>query len=43
MIEIVLGDLSLEEHAQAVISLLDDYARDIMGGGRIFRSTHGKT
>ena len=31
--EVVVGDLSRHEHAEAVLFLLDEYARDIMGGG----------
>ncbi|MFZ2452175.1 MAG: GNAT family N-acetyltransferase [Methylovulum miyakonense] len=33
MIKIILADLSLPKHAQAIISLLDEYAQDPMGGG----------
>jgi ribosomal protein S18 acetylase RimI-like enzyme len=32
VIEIVEADLMLPEHARAVVQLLDDYARDPMGG-----------
>ena len=34
VIEIVEADLTLPEHAKAVVQLLDDYARDPMGGGK---------
>ena len=34
VIEIVEADLTLPEHARAVVQLLDDYARDPMGGGK---------
>lgn len=33
VIEIVEADLSLPAHAEATVSLLDQYARDPMGGG----------
>ena len=33
MIKIIEADLSCVQHAEAVISLLDQYARDPMGGG----------
>ncbi|WP_310483451.1 GNAT family N-acetyltransferase [Chamaesiphon sp. VAR_48_metabat_403] len=32
-IEIIEADLSIPKHARAVISLMDEYARDPMGGG----------
>lgn len=32
-IEIIEADLSVRKHARAVISLMDEYARDPMGGG----------
>ena len=31
---VVLADLSNTQHAQAVVDLLDGYARDLLGGGR---------
>ena len=34
MINIVEADLALPEHATALIQLLDEYARDPMGGGQ---------
>ena len=34
VIEIAEADLMLPEHARAVVQLLDDYARDPMGGGK---------
>jgi GNAT superfamily N-acetyltransferase len=34
MIEVVEADLMLPEHASAVVQLLDEYARDPMGGGK---------
>lgn len=34
MIEIVEGDLTLSEHANALNQLMDEYARDPMGGGQ---------
>ncbi|RUO76405.1 GNAT family N-acetyltransferase [Pseudidiomarina taiwanensis] len=33
MLEITLADYQNPEHAQAVVAMLDDYARDPMGGG----------
>ncbi|GAB3287539.1 GNAT family N-acetyltransferase [Pseudidiomarina andamanensis] len=33
MLEIVLADYSNPKHRQAVVDMLDDYARDPMGGG----------
>jgi GNAT superfamily N-acetyltransferase len=33
-IEIIEADLSVTKHANAVISLMDEYARDPMGGGK---------
>ncbi|MEE9369081.1 MAG: GNAT family N-acetyltransferase [Pontiella sp.] len=33
MTKIQSADLTLDEHANAVVSLLDEYAGDIMGGG----------
>lgn len=32
-IEIITADLTVPEHARAVITLMDEYARDPMGGG----------
>jgi ribosomal protein S18 acetylase RimI-like enzyme len=32
-IEIITADLTVTEHARAVITLMDEYARDPMGGG----------
>ena len=32
-IEIITADLSIAEHADAIILLMDEYARDPMGGG----------
>jgi GNAT superfamily N-acetyltransferase len=32
-IEIIEADLTIEKHARAVIELMDEYARDPMGGG----------
>lgn len=34
MINVVIADLAKKEHAVAVIFLLNEYARDIMGGGK---------
>lgn len=34
MIEIVEADLSLLAHAEAMIQLMDEYALDLMGGGK---------
>lgn len=34
MIRVVEADLGLPEHANAVVQLLDEYARDPMGGGK---------
>lgn len=34
MIQIVQADLNLPKHADALIDLLDEYARDPMGGGK---------
>ncbi len=34
MIEVLIADLSLSAHAEAVIQLMDEYALDPMGGGR---------
>lgn len=32
-IAIINADLAITEHANAVITLMDEYARDPMGGG----------
>jgi ribosomal protein S18 acetylase RimI-like enzyme len=32
-IEVMVADLAVSEHANAVIALMDEYARDPMGGG----------
>lgn len=34
MVKIIEADLALPEHAAAVIQLMDEYARDPMGGGK---------
>lgn len=34
VIELVEADLSLPEHADALVRLMDEYARDPMGGGK---------
>ncbi len=34
MIQVLEADLTLPEHARALIQLMDDYARDPMGGGK---------
>jgi hypothetical protein len=33
MIEIIQADYALPEHGQAIVQLMDAYARDPMGGG----------
>lgn len=38
MIQIVEAELALPEHASAVIQLMDEYARDPMGGGKVLPS-----
>jgi GNAT superfamily N-acetyltransferase len=42
MIDIVQADLSSPEHARAIVELLSEYARDVMGGGNDL-SDHAKT
>jgi len=34
MIEVIEADLSLPDHAQALVRLMDEYANDPMGGGK---------
>ena len=34
MIEVIEGDLTLPEHADALVRLLNEYACDLMGGGK---------
>lgn len=34
MIEVIDADLSLAEHAEIIVRLMDEYARDPMGGGK---------
>ena len=39
MIEIVKADLSNPQHGRALVDLLDNYARDPMGGGKPLSET----
>ncbi|MFY8149049.1 MAG: GNAT family N-acetyltransferase [Prochlorococcaceae cyanobacterium] len=38
MIQVIEADLSLSEHASAVVELMDEYSRDPMGGGKALPS-----